>query len=93
MDEVCLFSMKLAETIRTKVIGDGMKSKVILFLFAASILMTTPVLLAGLFQTAPVLSRDGQQLDGYVRATILVYDGDSEGELVWTGTTDGSLPV
>ncbi len=60
--------------------------KLIPFFLAAAIVF------GSLFQAEPLKGTDGTNLDGLVRATILVYDTSVGSDFIWTGTTDGSLP-
>ena len=46
-----------------------------------------------LSQRAVITDNTGHTVTGFVRATLLVYSQHDGGELVWTGTTDGSLPA
>ncbi len=47
--------------------------------------------LAGFEQTERLTLPDGRQ-SGILRATVMVYSGPTAGDLIWAGTTDGTLP-
>ncbi len=62
-----------------------MKKISILFVSAA-------IIFAAFEQEIPLTRTDGTKLNGLFKSTILAYDSSEGGELIWAGTTDGTLP-
>ncbi len=60
--------------------------KFLLVLFLIAIAFGT------LEQNGPLVDRSGTKLEGQVRVTLIAYSSETDGRIVWTGTTDGSLP-
>ncbi len=57
-----------------------------------ALFLSALICFASVQQTQPLLDASGSNLNGLVRATVLVYDSESGTDFIWTGTTDGSLP-
>ncbi len=47
---------------------------------------------AALSQDSPIVDSDGMRINGYIRVTIIAYSQETGGSILWSGTTDGSLP-
>ncbi len=58
----------------------------------ALVFLIALIALGNLVQETPVLDGSGKRMTGIFKVTITAYSNPEGGDLIWAGTTDGSLP-
>ncbi len=58
----------------------------------AWLFLSFTILYAVVLQEKPLRDKDGQIMDGRIRATVFVYESPESGLPFWSGTTEGGLP-